>query len=69
MQPLETFRDQRNVARTDLEKAVATERTSLAALQVLRLGGSDRAKKRIRAIEDARIRLIIRFLRHVTHNR
>jgi hypothetical protein len=69
VQFLQPFRDQRNIAGTDLEKAMAAERTSPAALEILRLRFSDRTKKLIRAIEDARIRLIIRFLRHATHNR
>jgi hypothetical protein len=69
MQVLESLCDQRDIAGTDLEQAVAAERTSPAALQILRLGLGDGAKEIVRAIEDARIRFIVRFFRHGTHNR
>jgi hypothetical protein len=60
MQVLETFGNQRNITGTDLEEAVAAEGTSLTALQVLRLRLGDGTKKIVRAIEDARVRFIVR---------
>jgi hypothetical protein len=69
MQLLQSFRDQRNIAGTDLEQTIAAERTSLAALQVLRLRIGYRTKEIVGAIEDARVRFAECFRYHATHNR
>jgi hypothetical protein len=60
MQVLETFGNQWNIAGTDLEETVAAEGTSLTALQGLRLRLGDGTKEIVRAIEDARVRFIVR---------
>ena len=48
----EPFGDHRNVARTDLEEAVATERAAPPALQILRLRAHHRIEVPIGALED-----------------
>src|SRR6185436_13184855 len=52
MQLLEAFREDRNVARADLEKAVAAERASAPALQILRLRPHHRIEVLVGARED-----------------
>ena len=69
MQLLQPLGDERNVARSNLEKAIAAEGTTFAALQVLRLRFGNSAKEIVGAIEDARIGFIVRFFGHATHNR